>query len=136
MLLRYLDEDEVAVPFTQDDYALLQGNRGLLVVVTTEGNDEFDGVVAGEMVACGIVNIVQIGRGRFAKIDDIVTDPRARGHYIGTYVMRMLMSYAERYGVKRIELTCSEKHAAAIPMYLGLGFKEYETDVFRYDMCR
>ncbi|MDC3132701.1 GNAT family N-acetyltransferase [Flavobacteriaceae bacterium] len=76
----------------------------------------------------------QIPTGLKFWIEDVVVDSDFRGRGVGQKLTEMAMEYAEKKGCKSINLTSNPKRKAAHQLYIKMGFKQRETDVFRYEI--
>ena len=76
----------------------------------------------------------QIPTGLKFWIEDVVVDSNFRGRGVGQKLTESAMEYAEKKGGSSINLTSNPKRKAAHQLYVKMGFKQRETDVFRYEI--
>ena len=76
----------------------------------------------------------QIPTGLKFWIEDVVVDGNFRGKGVGQKLTERAMEYAEKKGGSSINLTSNPKRKAAHQLYVKMGFKQRETDVFRYEI--
>ena len=69
-----------------------------------------------------------------AWIEDVVVDNQARGKGVGDALNRAALAEAERRGAKTVDLTSRPSREAANRLYQRLGFKQRDTNVYRYDL--
>lgn len=64
-------------------------------------------------------------------IEDVVVDSAYRGQGLGKKIVQALIDEARERGVVSIALTSRPERVAAHTLYEKLGFKKYDTTVFR-----
>jgi ribosomal protein S18 acetylase RimI-like enzyme len=69
-----------------------------------------------------------------AWVEDVIVDESARGEGVGEALTSAMINAAQERGCKTIELTSRPSREAANRLYLRLGFKVRETNVYRYDL--
>ena len=69
---------------------------------------------------------------RLSLIEDVVVDAAARGQGIGAALVKEALGRARAWGAAQTDLLSHDRRAAAIRLYLRLGFRRYETNVFRF----
>lgn len=74
--------------------------------------------------------VYDIPTGRQAKIEDVVVDSAFRGRGIGKALMEEAIRIAEMKGVKAVSLTSRPSRVAANQLYINMGFKRHETNVY------
>lgn len=65
-------------------------------------------------------------------IEDVVVEESERGKGIGRELMLFAIDYSNSLGSKDIRLTSRPSRIAANELYLKLGFRKYETNVYKY----
>jgi ribosomal protein S18 acetylase RimI-like enzyme len=65
-------------------------------------------------------------------IEDVVVDESYRGSGFGKELMLFAIDFSKSLGVKCISLTSRPSRIAANKLYSKLGFKKYETNVYKY----
>ncbi len=88
----------------------------------------------GPIVGAGSLAVVLAPSGAHARIEDVVVDSNLRGKGIGAALTQTLLEHARRAGVKYVALTSNPRREAANALYLKLGFKRWETNVYRFDL--
>jgi ribosomal protein S18 acetylase RimI-like enzyme len=79
--------------------------------------------------------LFRIPTGLRARIEDVVVDSRARNRGVGEALTREAVRLAEVAGARTIELSSHQSRDAANRLYLRLGFKPHETNVYRYTIA-
>ena len=87
-----------------------------------------------EIVGLLTLAIFRIPTGVRAWIEDVVVDNQARGKGVGDALNRAALAEAERRGAKTVDLTSRPSREAANLLYQRLGFKQRDTNVYRYDL--
>ena len=87
-----------------------------------------DGRVVGSLTLATF----RIPTGVRAWIEDVVVDDAARGLGAGAALNRAAIAIAEERGARTVELTSRPSRVAANRLYLKLGFKTRETNIYRY----
>ena len=82
----------------------------------------------------GMMTLVlyRVPTGVCARIEDVVVDEAARGQGIGEALVRHAMKVAREAGADGVVLTSNPKREAANRLYLRVGFKPWETNLFFY----
>lgn len=89
-------------------------------------NDE----IAGILTLC----IYSIPTGRKAWIEDVVVDKSHRGKGYGKELMLHAIEFARSDGAITVELTSRPSRIEANNLYLRLGFKRRETNLYRFSL--
>ena len=76
--------------------------------------------------------ILNVPTGRRASIEDVVVTSEARGQGIGERLTRRALEIARSKGALEVGLTSRPERQAANALYVKLGFKQRETNVYRY----
>ena len=87
-----------------------------------------------EIVGFLTLAMFRIPTGVRAWIEDVVVDNQARGKGVGDALNRAALAEAERRGSKTVDLTSRPSREAANRLYQRLGFKQRDTNVYRYDL--
>ncbi len=87
-----------------------------------------------EIVGLLTLAIFRIPTGVRAWIEDVVVDNQARGIGVGDALNRAALAEAKRRGAKTVDLTSRPSREAANRLYQRLGFKQRNTNVYRYDL--
>ena len=86
----------------------------------------------GRVVGSLTLATFRIPTGVRAWIEDVVVDDAARGLGAGAALNRAAIAIAEERGARTVELTSRPSRVAANRLYLKLGFKTRETNIYRY----
>jgi ribosomal protein S18 acetylase RimI-like enzyme len=89
-----------------------------------------DGPIVGTLTLV----VFRLPSGIRAWIEDVITDPAARGRGVGEALNRAALGYAAALGARNVDLTSRPTREAANRLYQRLGFKARETNVYRYDL--
>lgn len=88
-----------------------------------------DGAIVGTLTLA----FYRIPTGVKAWIEDVVVDDAARGHGVGRLMNDAALDEARRRGAKNVSLTSRPSREAANRLYQRIGFKQRDTNVYRYD---
>ena len=88
----------------------------------------------GRLVGALTVAFYRIPTGLKAWIEDVVVDAEARGQGIGEALSRAAIDEARRRGAKNLSLTSRPSREAANRLYQAIGFEQYDTNLYRYDL--
>ena len=72
--------------------------------------------------------------GNTIRIEDMIVDEKRRGEGVGKKMMHHAIKFAKNTGITKIELTSHKSRIEANKLYLSLGFKKIETNVYRHDL--
>jgi ribosomal protein S18 acetylase RimI-like enzyme len=83
----------------------------------------------------GVLTLViyPLPTGKRAHIDDVVVDQSARGHGVGGCLVKAAIAISAQHGVRTVDLTSRPSRNAAIRLYTGLGFKQRDSHIYRYE---
>jgi ribosomal protein S18 acetylase RimI-like enzyme len=68
----------------------------------------------------------------FGFVEDVVVDEASRGQGIGEALVKECLRLAAEQGARRVELHSGNYRQAAIRLYQRVGFKKFETNVWRF----
>ena len=88
----------------------------------------------GELVGSLTLALYRIPTGLKAWIEDVVVDDAARGQGVGEALNRAALDEATARGAKHVSLTSRSTREAANRLYQRLGFRPYDTNLYRYDL--
>ena len=112
-------------PSTQDLAQIVSSpNTSLMVAKDTNQNNR--------IVGCLTLVLYRIPTGVRAWIEDVVVDQDDRNKGIGEALNRFAMDYAGKRGAQTINLTSHPNRIDANRLYRHLGFKQLETNVYRF----
>lgn len=86
------------------------------------------------IVGAATLAVTQSPTGRHAWIEDVVVDESARGQGWGRALTEACLNGAKELGLTEVNLTSRPARVAANAMYRAIGFKQRETNVYRYDL--
>jgi ribosomal protein S18 acetylase RimI-like enzyme len=109
---------------TPDELNSLIASPSILVVARVED----------EIVGAGTLGVFRTPSGLHAHVEDIIVDAAQRGQGIGEALVRALLEIARGLGLKGVSLTCNPRRAAANALYRKMGFKQWETNVYWYEL--
>ena len=89
---------------------------------------------AGRIVGSATLSILRTPMGVHARLEDVVVDLTLRGQGIGAALTKEVLRLAAEAGADYIALTSNPKREAANKLYQSIGFKRWETNVYRYDL--
>lgn len=87
-----------------------------------------------EIIGSLTLVLFRIPTGLRARIEDVVVDESARGAGVGRALNAAAMERAAAAGARSIDLTSSPAREAANELYLSLGFKQRDTNVYRAEL--
>jgi ribosomal protein S18 acetylase RimI-like enzyme len=104
----------------------------LEVLVSNDDTVLFLARIEGRIVGSLTLAFFPIPTGMKAWIEDVVVDDAARGHGVGAALNLAALEEARRRGAKDVNLTSRPSREAANRLYLRLGFKQRESNLYRY----
>jgi ribosomal protein S18 acetylase RimI-like enzyme len=87
----------------------------------------------GRIVGMLTLALFPIPTGMRAWIEDVVVEHDARGRGVGSLLTLEALRLAKAAGARTVDLTSRPSREAANRLYLSLGFRPRETNVYRYD---
>lgn len=87
---------------------------------------------AGQIIGMLSLATFKIPTGKRAWIEDVVVDSAARGQGAGQALVEAAVRHAKKVGAKTVDLTSRPTREAANRLYRRCGFKQRETNVYRY----
>jgi len=88
----------------------------------------------GPIVGSACLGVFRTPSGVHAHIEDVIVDEALRGLGIGAALVRDLLQLARELGLKGVSLTCNPRRVAANELYKKMGFKEWKTNMYWYDL--
>jgi ribosomal protein S18 acetylase RimI-like enzyme len=85
----------------------------------------------GAVIGTLTLALFRIPTGLRAWIEDVVVDEDARGQGVGEALTREAVRIAENAGARTVDLTSRPSRGAANRLYMRLGFRQRETNVYR-----
>jgi len=89
---------------------------------------------AGPIVGAATLSLLRTPSGVHAHLEDVVVDGAARGKGIGAALTEEVIRLAKACGADYIALTSNPRREAANRLYQRVGFKRWETNLYRYDL--
>jgi ribosomal protein S18 acetylase RimI-like enzyme len=89
---------------------------------------------AGPIVGTLTLVTFRLPSGVRAWIEDVITDPEARGRGVGEALNLFALVIARLHGARNVDLTSRPSREAANRLYQRIGFKARETNVYRFDL--
>ncbi len=89
---------------------------------------KLDGAIVGSLTLA----LFSVPTGLRAWIEDVVVDEGVRGQGIGAALNQEALKVARDQGARTVDLTSRPSREAANRLYQRLGFKQRETNVYRY----
>jgi ribosomal protein S18 acetylase RimI-like enzyme len=86
----------------------------------------------GRAVGTLTLVVFPIPTGIRAWIEDVIVDESARGQGVGAALSKAAIDRAAALGVRTVDLTSRPSREAANRLYQRLGFKQRDTNVYRY----
>jgi ribosomal protein S18 acetylase RimI-like enzyme len=86
----------------------------------------------GDIVGTLTLTILYTPGSTFGFVEDVVVDESARGRGIGETMVKECLRIATTRGAHRVELHSSDRRQAAIRLYQRVGFKKFDTNVWRF----
>lgn len=80
------------------------------------------------------VSLVRVPTGIHARLEDVVVDESARGQGVGAALTEAAIDVARDWGANYLALTSNPRREAANQLYQKLGFKRWETNVYRFEL--
>jgi ribosomal protein S18 acetylase RimI-like enzyme len=88
----------------------------------------------GPIVGAATLSLVRAPTGVHARLEDVITDESARGQGVGAALTDEAIRLAREMGANYLALTSNPRREAANRLYQRLGFKRWETNVYRFDL--
>ena len=89
----------------------------------------------GPIVGTATLVLVKSPAGTHARLEDLVVDESAREQGVGEALTREIIRLAGEGGARYLALTSNPRREAANRLYQRMGFKPWETNVYRYDLA-
>ncbi len=85
----------------------------------------------GEIVGALTLSVYRVPTGIRSVIEDVIVDSSARGQGVGEALMKFAIDLAREEGAAHISLTSNGQREAANRLYVRVGFKKRETNVYQ-----
>lgn len=86
---------------------------------------------SGPIIGAATLALVRAPSGVHARLEDVIVDGAARGQGVGEALTREVIRLAKESGADYIALTSNPRREAANRLYQRVGFKKWETNVYR-----
>jgi ribosomal protein S18 acetylase RimI-like enzyme len=113
-----------ALPPTQEHLQRVAESSANTLLVARDGQ----GAIVGTLT----LTIFLTPGGTIGWIEDVVVDQAARGQGVGEALVKEGVRIARERGALQIDLHSGNHRQAAIRLYQRVGFKKFETNVWRY----
>jgi len=104
----------------------------LAEIITDSGTTGFVASVDDLIVGTLTLVMFRIPTGVRAFIEDVVTDEAGRGKGVASAMTRAALEHARSAGARTVDLTSRPSREAANRLYQHLGFKQRDTNVYRF----
>ena len=131
----YDDVIKLLLQLTSAKISLTQ--QDLERIITSQNSILFsaiDNQLNNKIVGILTLVLIDIPTGMLARIEDVVVDQAERGKGIGEEITLAAIRKAKELGITKIDLTSNPNRKEANRLYMRLGFKERETNVYRYEI--
>src|SRR5688572_22670814 len=109
-------------PPSLDDLAVLvRDPSSILLVARNEGE---------KIVGALTLAVYRVPTGIRSVIEDVIVDEAIRGQGVGESLMKRAIDLARQKGAGNISLTSNPARGAANRLYLRMGFKKRETNIY------
>ncbi len=108
------------------------GEQELERIVQSDATRLLVAKVEGAIVGSLNLALFPVPTGLRAWIEDVVVDEGVRGKGIGAALNQEALKVARDQGARTVDLTSRPSREAANRLYQRLGFKQRETNVYRY----
>jgi ribosomal protein S18 acetylase RimI-like enzyme len=86
------------------------------------------------IVGSACLGVFRTPSGLHAHVEDVIVDESMRGQGLGEALVNALLDIVREMGLKGVSLTCNPRREAANQLYRKMGFKEWETNTYWYDL--
>ena len=83
------------------------------------------------IIGAATLAMVRAPSGVHARLEDVIVDETVRGQGVGEALTREVIRLAKESGADYIALTSNPRRAAANRLYQRVGFKKWETNVYK-----
>jgi GNAT superfamily N-acetyltransferase len=88
----------------------------------------------GPILGVATLSLVRAPTSLHARLEDVIVDDSARGQGLGAALTEETIRLARELGANYLALTSNPRREAANRLYQRLGFKRWETNVYRFDL--
>ncbi len=112
---------------TRDELQALIDSPSRLIVIRSPGE-------TGPIVGSACLGVFRTPSGLHAHVEDVIVDESMRGQGLGEALVNALFAMARQMGLKGVSLTCNPRRVAANELYKKMGFKEWKTNTYWYEL--
>lgn len=88
-----------------------------------------------QIVGMLTIGTCDIPTGTKVWIEDVVVDASQRGKGFGEELILFAIEYSKTFGARTVSLTSRPSRVAANKLYQKMGFRQYETNVYKYQLA-
>jgi GNAT superfamily N-acetyltransferase len=114
-------------PPTRADLDALVAFEGSILLIARLVED-------GPIIGAATLSLIRVPTGVHARLEDVIVDQSARGQGLGAALTLEVIRLARELGANYLALTSNPRREAANRLYQRLGFKRWETNVYRFDL--
>ncbi len=111
----------------REDMQKLLDSASVLIVARTLSPE-------GLIVGAGTLGVFRTPSGLHAHVEDVIVDENWRGQGIGEALVNHLLQIAQQMGLKGVSLTCNSRRVAANHLYQKMGFNQWDTNTYWYEL--
>jgi ribosomal protein S18 acetylase RimI-like enzyme len=111
---------------TRADLGALLASPSILIVARPSAT--------GPIIGMATLGIFRTPSGQHAHVEDVIVAEEMRGQGIGEALVKRLLEVADEMGFEGVSLTCNPRRVAANALYCKMGFKEWQTNVYWYEL--
>lgn len=89
---------------------------------------------SGPIVGSACLGVFRTPSGVHAHVEDVIVDEALRGQGLGEALVNALLEIAREMGLRGVSLTCNPRRVAANQLYKKMGFREWQTNVYWYEL--
>jgi ribosomal protein S18 acetylase RimI-like enzyme len=89
---------------------------------------------SGPIVGSACLGVFRTPSGLHAHVEDVIVDESMRDQGLGEALVNALLDIAREMGLKGVSLTCNPRREAANALYRKMGFNEWKTNTYWYDL--
>lgn len=86
------------------------------------------------IIGSGTLALYRTPSGLHGHIEDVIVDEKFRGKGIGELLVNELLQIARETGLAGLSLTCNPRRTEANKLYCKMGFTEWKTNTYWYNL--
>ena len=110
-----------------DDLKQLMDSGSILISAQSKDHDHL-------IIGSGTLALFRTPSGLHGHIEDVIVDGNFRGRGIGELLIKELLRIARENGLTGLSLTCNPRRVEANQLYRKMGFTEWKTNTYWYDL--